>query len=58
MDKRDVVMTPAQIKTHNADIVARLQASQEFVQSGLTDKAEAEKQAAAKAEAKAAKKSA
>ena len=56
MDKRDTVMTPKQISEHNADIVARLKASQDFVQSGLTDKAEAEKQAAAKAERKAATK--
>ena len=39
--KRDTVMTPAQIAEHNADIVSRLQASQEFVQSGLTEKPQA-----------------
>lgn len=56
MDKRDTVMTPKQIAEHNADIVSRLRASQTFVQSGLTDKAEAEKEAAARAERKAATK--
>lgn len=52
---KNVGMSPKEIAEHNADIVARLQASQAFVQSGLTAKP-AEKAAADKAEAKAAKK--
>lgn len=48
-------MSPKEVAEHNADIVARLQASQAFVQSGLTEKP-AEKAAAEKTEAKAAKK--